>query len=173
VLRRGGHGLVALACTCLLSACAGEGPPPSSVSSSFDSIQQSIFTVSCLPAGCHNATDRSGNMVLVEGQAYSNLVNVVPLNDAARAAGFLRVVPFNPARSFLLIKLASGPSLDSRFGSPMPKTGPPLAPADIQRIQDWILAGALPPNTPAASAFESLPRQPTPTASPSPTMVRG
>jgi len=168
VLHRGARWLAALACTCLLSACAGDGPPPPAAASSFDSIQQSIFNVHCLSAGCHNATDQSGNMVLVEGQAYSNLVNVVPSNGAAQAAGFLRVVPFNPARSFLLIKLASGPSLDSSFGSPMPKTGPALSPADIQRIQDWILAGAPPPSTPAAEA-----QQPTPTASPSPTMAQG
>jgi hypothetical protein len=171
VLLKGGP-LVALACAYLLSACAGDGPPPDSAGSSFDSIQQTIFNVSCLSAGCHNATDRSGNMVLVQGQAYSNLVNAVPLNDAARAAGYLRVVPFDPARSFLLIKLASGASLDSGFGSPMPKTGPPLSPADIQRIQDWILAGAPPPSTPAASALAPLSRGPTPTASPSPAMVR-
>ena len=165
--------LVVLACACLLAACAGDGPPPDSGSSRFDTIQQTIFNVNCLSAGCHNATDRSGNMVLVEGQAYSNIVNAVPLNDAAQAAGYLRIVPFDPARSFLLIKLATGPSLDSRFGSPMPLTGPPLSAADIQRIRDWILAGAPPPGTPAASAFTPLSRQPTPTPSPSPTPEQG
>jgi hypothetical protein len=170
-LHRGARRFLALACTWVLSACAGEGPPPSLANSSFDSIQQSIFNVSCLLAGCHNATDRSGNMVLVEGQSYSNLVNVIPSNDTARAAGFLRVVPQDPARSFLLIKLVGGPNFDPRYGSPMPKTGGPLSSADIDRIRNWILAGASPPNPPAATAPQSLLRMSTPTPSPSPTMT--
>ena len=146
VLQRRGSRLIALACTCVLSACAGEGPPPIPANSSLDSIQQGIFNVNCLLAGCHNATDRAGNMVLVEGQSYSNLVNVIPSNDAARLAGLLRVVPQDPARSFLLIKLTGGANLDPGYGSSMPKIGGPLSSADIDRIRSWILAGAPPPN---------------------------
>ena len=173
MLNRSIRWLVALACIGFLSACAGEGPPPSSVDSGFDAIQRSIFNVSCLLAGCHNSTDRSGNMVLEEGQAYSNLVNVSPAKIQARAAGLLRVAPGDPARSFLLIKLIGGSTsavggFDPRYGSPMPKTGGPLSSADIDQIRSWILAGAPPGNTPAATAPESTP---TPTASPSPTLI--
>jgi hypothetical protein len=125
-----------------MCACAGEGPPPIAANSSLESIQQGIFNVNCLLAGCHNATDQAGNMVLAEGQSYSNLVNVVPSNEAARLAGFLRVVPQDPARSFLLIKLTEGANLNPLYGSPMPKTGGPLSSADIEQIQNWILAGA-------------------------------
>jgi hypothetical protein len=167
-MHRGVRRLVAVACTWVLSACAGEGPPPLSANSSLDAIQQSIFNVSCLLAGCHNATDQSGNMVLVEGQSYSNLVNVIPSNDAARTAGLLRVVPQDPARSFLLVKLTGGPNLAPRYGSPMPKIGGPLSAADIDRIRNWILAGAPPANTPAATAPATTP---TATASPSPTVI--
>jgi hypothetical protein len=168
VWQRRASRLIALACTCILSACAGEGPPPIPANSSLESIQQGIFNVNCLLAGCHNATDRSGNMVLVEGQSYSNLVNVTPSNDAARLAGFFRVVPQDPARSFLLIKLTGGANLDARYGSPMPKIGGPLSSADINRIRNWIVAGAPPANTPPATAPESTP---TATASPSPTVI--
>jgi hypothetical protein len=154
--------LLALVCAWGLSACAGDGPPPSSATSSFDSIQQTIFSVNCLFAGCHNATDRSGNMVLAPGQAYNNLVNVVPSNPAAAAAGFRRVVPENPAQSFLLIKLIGGPNFDPNYGSPMPLIGGHLSAADIESIREWILAGAPPPNLPAASAF--LAPTPTPTS---------
>jgi hypothetical protein len=167
-LHKGARRLAAVACTWVLSACAGEGPPPVSANSSLDAIQQSIFNVSCLLAGCHNASDRSGDMVLVEGQSYSNLVNVIPSNDAARSAGFRRVVPLDLARSFLLIKLTGGPNLDPRYGSPMPKIGGPLSAADIDRIRNWILAGAPPANTPAATVPETTP---TATASASPTVI--
>lgn len=170
-MHKGARRLVAVACTWVLSACAGEGPPPVSANSSLDAIQQSIFNVSCLLAGCHNATDQAGNMVLVAGQSYSNLVNVIPSNDAARTAGFRRVVPFDPARSFLLVKLTGGANLDPRYGSPMPKIGGPLSSADIEQIQNWILAGAPAANPSAATAAESLAQGPTPTASPSPTVI--
>lgn len=175
VPHRWGCRLVALACAWTLAACAGDGPPPTPASSSpdatpspaassFDALQQTIFTPNCLFAGCHNATDQAGNQVLVEGQAYKNLVNAIPSNDAARAAGFRRVVPNNPDRSFLLIKLIGGPNFDPRYGSPMPLTGSPLSAADIERIRSWIVAGAPPPNAAAAAAAESAPRTPTTTA---------
>jgi hypothetical protein len=166
----------------LLSACAGDGPPPPSASSGLDAIQERIFNVSCLLAGCHNSTDRSGNMVLEAGQSYSNLVNVSPDNDAARAAGFLRVAPGDPARSFLLVKLIGGPNFDPLYGSPMPRVGPHLSPAQIDLIRAWIVAGAPPgtvpttgPPTPTLTATvspsptEIAPATPSATATPSPT----
>jgi len=160
--------LIALACAGALSACAGDGPASSTATSSFDTIQRTIFNVNCLFAGCHNATDRSGNMVLAEGQSYSHLVNVVPDNAAARAAGLLRVAPEDPARSFLLFKLEGGPNLITRFGSRMPLTGVPLSSTDIERIRDWIVAGAPPPDSSAARAAAAP--FPTPTASTKPTV---
>ena len=156
--------LVTLACAALLSACAGDGPPPASASSGLDAIQQSIFNVSCLPAGCHNGVDRSGNLVLESGRSFGNLVNLSPANDAARAAGLLRVAPGDPRRSFLLIKLIGGTNFDPLYGSPMPKVGAHLSAAEIDLIQAWIVAGA-----PPASATASPTA--TPTASPSPTVV--
>lgn len=171
MLHQRGCGLMALACAWALSACAGDGPPPSPATSSFDSIQQTIFNVNCLLAGCHTTTDQAGNLVLVEGQSYQNLVNVVPSTSAAAAAGFRRVVPGNADRSFLLIKLVGGPTFDPRYGSPMPKIGGPLSATDIERIREWILAGAPPPDLSVATPSESPSPSPTATASPSPTIA--
>jgi hypothetical protein len=148
---------LALSCLCTLAGCAGEGPPPPGTSSSFDTIQRTIFDVNCLSAGCHNQTDQAGDLVLVAGQSYANLVNVVPFNPAASAAGLLRVVPDNPDQSFLIVKLTD-PGPDE--GSRMPLAAEPLSDADIATINAWILEGAPPPATPSPTA--------TPTHTPEP-----
>ena len=81
----------------------------------------------------------SGGLVLVEGQSYANLVNVEPQNAAAQQAGMLRVIPFNPDNSFLVVKLEN-PTL--AMGSRMPLGKLPLSADQIQLIRNWIAAGA-------------------------------
>jgi len=164
----------------LVGGCAGEGPPPTSATSTFDVIQQTIFNPNCLGSGCHNGTDRAGEMVLETGQSYANLVDVVPFNATAAAAGLLRVTPSDTANSFLLIKL-TGPGRGE--GSRMPLAAPALSSADIQLINDWILAGAPPSSfatatpsptlseTPTATPTETATVTPTPTISPTPTIT--
>jgi hypothetical protein len=106
-------------------------------------IQTTIFSATCINAGCHDSATHQGNLVLVDaGTSYANLVNVPAFNFAASQAGLLRVAPGNPANSFLLTKLTM--SAASQFGSPMPLLPPPLTAAQIQLIRDWITQGALP-----------------------------
>jgi len=63
-------------------------------------------------------------MNLTAGQSYSNLVNV-----PAACVGGIRVIPFNPDQSALVIQLASGHR---------------NVPANLQNdIRNWISAGAL------------------------------
>src|SRR5574337_1432119 len=115
----------------LLAACAGSGPlagggapTPGGSGANFSTMQQTILDVNCLSGGCHNATDRAGDLVLTAGQSYNNLVGAASFNLAASAAGLQRVVPFNPDTSFLLIKLV-GPAAGE--GSRMPLGAPPLS----------------------------------------------
>lgn len=143
----------------VLVACAGDGPPPpgrapatSTNAPSFDAIQSSIFDVNCLSAGCHNPTDHSNNLILAAGQSYAALINVTPFNPAAQAAGLRRVIPGQPERSFLWIKL-TGPGPDE--GSRMPRNLPPLSDADIDRVRAWIVAGAPGPSQPAPTPTET------------------
>jgi PKD repeat protein len=84
-------------------------------------IKTAIFTPSC--TGCHSAGGDAG-MNLTAANAYSNLVNV----PATTRSG-LRVVPFNPAASALVIQLQSGHRSVSA--------------ANQKMISDWITAGAL------------------------------
>ena len=178
-------------CMCVFTACAGNGPLPDSgggvatpSAASFDSIQQTIFNLHCLSAGCHNSSDQAGNLVLDAGRSYANLAGVRCFNQAVQNAGLLRVVPGDPDHSFLLIKLTlTGAGAE---GSPMPLNQAALAPEDIDAVRNWILAGApnseavTSPTPPTATATDTATLTPTatatvtptPTLSPPPTVTR-
>lgn len=159
---RRGVVLAALPAALLWYGCAGDGPPPSASSGAYDTIQTQIFNQHCLSAGCHNSTAQAGGLNLTAGVSYGDLVGVTPQNPDAAAAGLQRVTPFDPANSFLLIKLTNPAPGE---GSRMPQGQSPLPPADIAMIRNWIAEGAPRGGTPEPSATPSA----TPTDSPVPT----
>ena len=64
-------------------------------------------------------------------------------NIAGSATGLVRMKPFDPAHSFLLIKLSTTARADPAFGHGMPFPAPgSVCPATLQAIADWIDAGA-------------------------------
>jgi hypothetical protein len=122
-------------------------PPPtrtSSPASAFPQIQSTIFDVTCVNLGCHNANDQGGGLVLQGSVAYAHLVGVTPANLGANQAGMLRVDPGNPANSFLLTKLMLSAAFDPQLGSRMPLGKSSLSADEIQLISDWITQGAPP-----------------------------
>lgn len=147
----------ALGVALLLYGCAGDGPPPVAPTGAFDVLQQEIFNQRCLSAGCHNATAQAGGLNLTAGASYDDLVDVPPTNEVALADDLLRVTPFDPDTSFLLIKL-TGPAAGE--GGRMPLSQSPLSPSQIEMVRDWIVDGAPRGGTPEPSA--------TPTATPLP-----
>jgi hypothetical protein len=161
----------------LLYGCAGTGPAPEDPVNWFDQLQQRIFDQHCLAAGCHNAQARAGGMDLSPGASYDQLVNVAPDNPAALKAGLLRVDPFAPDNSFLIVKLTAPGNGE---GSRMPLGMDPLAQSDIDSLRAWILAGAprtgTPPPTgrptpPPPTATDTVPPSPTESATVTPTPV--
>jgi hypothetical protein len=112
---------------------------------SFASIQQEIFDNDCTSSACHSSATRAGGMSLEAGEAYDNLVNVMPDNPVAAAAGLMRVTPDHPERSFLIDKLTD--QLSAGEGSPMPLGGIPLGSEQIDMIRTWIANGAMPDAT--------------------------
>jgi hypothetical protein len=129
-----------------MAACAGEGtttgedPGPGAPAGSFAEVQQEIFDRNCTSAACHNSSTRAGNLSLMAGESYDNLVGIEPDNPAARAGGDLRVAPSDLDRSFILRKLTG--DLAPNEGSPMPLGGAPLDDPTIEMIASWIAAGA-------------------------------
>jgi len=103
-------------------------------------IQTAIFSPSCATQFCHDAATASGNLVLTDTTvSYDNLVGVTPDNRVARDRGLLRVVPDDPAMSFLIVKVTR-PALGE--GSRMPLGQDPLTAEQIALLTGWIEAGA-------------------------------
>ena len=150
-----------------LYGCAGDGPLPAESTGAFAQIQTNIFNQHCLSAGCHNAQALAGGLNLTEGASYASLVNVVPQNPVAASAGLLRVTPFEPDNSFIIVKL-TGPAPGE--GTRMPQGMDPLPQSDIDEIRQWILSGAPAGNTPVPSG-STTPVGATPTDMPPPTVT--
>ena len=113
---------------------------PDPVQATFSVIQAQILKPNCTTASCHSTLGQRGGLILDSAVAYNNLINVAPVNDAARAAGLKRVVPSKPDSSFLLIKL-TGPRMGE--GEQMPYAGVHLDEKSIASIRKWITEGAL------------------------------
>ena len=115
--------------------------PCDTVTSTFDQIQQTIFTpTSCGRSTCHNVAQEPHDMSLAPGDAWASLVGVQPTNLTARNAGTLRVDAGNPANSFLLDKLRG--TLVTGEGEPMPLQLKSLPAGAIELVSEWIAAGA-------------------------------
>ncbi len=58
-------------------------PPPNQGSqaplSKLSEIQAKVFTQSCALSGCHGPTNNQANLLLTDGNSFSNLVNVQSL----------------------------------------------------------------------------------------------
>ncbi len=93
-------------------------------------LQQEIFTNAC--SGCHPPNQ---GMDLRPGHTFASTVNV----SSSEQPALKRIAPGDPDNSYLIRKLVGGPNISQ---SRMPQGGPFLTPDQIQRIRDWILAGA-------------------------------
>jgi len=110
-----------------------EPPPSTTVSSKLSDIQAKVFTQSCALSGCHGSTNNQANLLLTDGNSFSNLVNVQSLLFPQ----FERVVPDSSSKS-LLIKILKG-----EVSPRMPLNRDPLSAVVIDSIAKWINNGAL------------------------------
>jgi len=130
----------AVACDESLSDVAGPSP---NLEPTFSSIQHEIFEArdasgraACTE--CHTDAGRtpSGGLNLRHDVAYTSLVNMASRGKT----GATRVVPSNPADSYLLDKVEGAPGM---VGERMPRTGGPyLTPGQILIMRRWIELGA-------------------------------
>ena len=138
-------GVVALAvagvsCDEKLSSITGPTPD---LAPTFSSIQQSIFNatdssgrLACIQ--CHTDQGRvpAGNLVLLEGRSYQQLVGRAVVGKA----GETRVIPGDAANSYMVRKLEGGPDI---VGERMPRSnGPYLTEGQMVVIRRWISEGA-------------------------------
>lgn len=121
----------------LLTSCTAEEGPifietdePFEVSFSADI--QPIFTNNCIQ--CHDQSHPTG-LDLREGMSYNLLVNATSTNYAPNP----RIEPSSTENSVLWHKIIN----DGVFGQQMPPIGDGLSNFEIQKIEEWILQGAL------------------------------
>jgi hypothetical protein len=109
---------------------------------SFELNVQPIFTDDCGVVGCHVPGSPTGGLILAEGFAFSQIVNV----SAGEAPTLNYVTPGDPADSFLAVKINyNGLFATKGKGSlmPAPATGSTLSPDEIATIANWIAQGAV------------------------------
>jgi hypothetical protein len=118
------------------------GPTPD-LEPTLSSIQREIFNTtdssgrqSCV--GCHTDSGRTpaGNLVLLEGRSYGQLVS----RASSFKAGAVLVIPNDPDGSYLIHKLEGRSGI---IGQRMPRTGGPfLTEGQVRIIRRWIELGA-------------------------------
>jgi hypothetical protein len=108
-------------------------PPPPPANSTFQTIQNTIFTPMC--TGCHAGANAPQGLRLDAANSFAMLVNVA----SAEVPGLLRVNPGNPNQSYLVQKIEGTAAVGVR----MPANGPPfLTQTQIDLVRSWISAGA-------------------------------
>lgn len=131
----------------VLSACSGggeaggagqESAAASGPASLYETEIGPLLQANC--ATCHLTGAEAGEMSLVPAKAIASLVNV----DAVGAKGLKRVVPGDPDKSYLVMKLEGTQGEHGGIGTQMPFGAAPLAPAQIARVRQWIKDGAKP-----------------------------
>lgn len=116
----------------IVSECEESNPLPGEAKlNTFSGIQAKLFNTTCASSGCHGENGTQANLMLVEGVAYSNLVD----QQSFLYPQFLRVEPGDSDNS-LLIKMLRGET------GIMPPTGR-LDDAIIDSVAMWIDEGAL------------------------------
>ena len=125
--------------------CRPEGDgiylPEDLFTGTFDRIRQQVFAQSCAVSACHDSESSTGNLILLPGAAYSQLVGVTPDNAAAAGAGQLRVTPGDPDLSFLYRKLTD--DLEVGWGDAMPFGGQPVSADLVEIIRLWIIGDGI------------------------------
>ena len=130
---------IPLLAAALATACQTNNPAAAlAVQPTYDDIAGKVFTT-CSTRSCHSAAGNKGGLQLTADVAYAQLVNVAAENDKASLAGKKRVIPGDPANSYLVQKL-EGPAAGE--GDLMPQRGQKLPDADILAIKTWIQNGA-------------------------------
>ena len=101
----------------------------------WQAVQDNVFTPRC--TACHIGAAAPMGLKLDAANSYAMLVGV----DSIEQPDILRVAPFDPDNSYIIMKLEGAAGIS---GSQMPLNPPPLNPADIQVIRQWIENGANP-----------------------------
>jgi hypothetical protein len=117
------------------SAVSASGP------ATLSTIHEDIFRLGCSTSGCHDnrATPAASLNLSSADQSYNGMVNQFSLQSSQ-----LKMVdPGSANQSYLINKLRGTHLSVGGTGDRMPQYAAALTEGDLQRIEDWITAGAL------------------------------
>jgi hypothetical protein len=127
---------LAIAALAIRAGAAAETATPAD--SYFQAEIVPLLTANC--AICHMTGEEAGNMSLVPDNAIASLVGVA----SAEAPTQTRVVPGDPDKSYLVMKLEGTHMAHGGAGARMPFGGAPLPAEEIGKVRKWIAEGARP-----------------------------
>lgn len=118
-------------------------PTPTPTAARFSTIQSNILQPKC--SGCHSTTTTnkwaySANQATLWTTMTGTVTYATTPTSPRAYYGQARVVPGDPEKSVLYIKVASSSFSVPDYGNPMP--GAALTASEIDLIRNWILAGA-------------------------------
>lgn len=112
---------------------SGDG---STGSARLSAIQEEVFDQHCVN-NCHETLNAAENLQLSELKSFKNLVNT----PSQQITTINRVVPGEPDRSYLIMKLEGEPRFKI-WGEQMPLNAPPRPQEEADRLRAWITRGA-------------------------------
>ncbi|MFO0747269.1 MAG: hypothetical protein U1F43_16625 [Myxococcota bacterium] len=117
--------------------------PTCTVEATLSSLKANYFATSCAFSACHDKRSAEGDLDLSASDLHAQLVGVPAVQEAAFAAGKLRVVAGNPDASFMVQKVEGTMAIDE--GTWMPDGTDEVVDPDcrVKRLKEWIAAGAL------------------------------
>lgn len=145
VLRKAVGQAVTLNCKCVVTTTTSSTTSTSTSSTSTTLAApltwteiQTVFATSCAGSVCHTGTGDQGAMsdLDMKAHAYSEMLDEDV--DCSPSSFTKRVVPGNPAQSFLMAKLDGTQDCKDK----MPLIGQPLSQEFRDGVRAWILAGA-------------------------------
>jgi hypothetical protein len=99
-------------------------------------VQAQVFSPRCALSGCHVGPTAPHGLDLSSGVSASHTIGV----PSAELPALMRIAPFDPAGSYLYLKLIDDPQI---LGDPMPLSGPALNAGELALVETWIEQGAL------------------------------
>ena len=131
--------ILAVAVMAAAASCGGGSSPligSSPGSPTLLEVQAQVLTPRCAVSGCH--VTASAPFGLDMSSVSSSAINLIGVASSEKPL-LDRVAPGDSANSYLYWKLSGNPNIG---GDPMPATGGPLSPADLDLIAAWIDGGA-------------------------------
>jgi hypothetical protein len=132
--------LLALAAlpACVPEPAVGGLAPDSGVAAGrFSELMENVLVPRCASDACHGGVPAREPPGLAPEIAYGELVGAMSFQ-----APIAQVTPFDPANSYLVLKIRGTHGFAGGGGSPMPIGDVGLDERDIQAIEAWIANGA-------------------------------